>query len=892
MRASRKLFLAGSALATCVAAVGSAFAADMPAPALSAPEAMGWSLDHAAAEFGAQAFIEKPGTSPSNSAAKFNQFGTLTNPVFLNFFDIGGQGQDYKYTFEALGKNVGTDNQEYEVDLYQPGQQYLNLGWYEVPDLRSNTALTPFYGVGSSSLWVPPTVVQQLYKGIFNGGTYANGPGNNSTVPVQNQTLGIPPGTTVKQPFGCYLPGQTGTLACKKGVTPVQTTVLGNVHTINLGLQRDAGEIDYRWTPTPNWDFQAGYTNEHRYGTQEQGFLFSSSTTTPMAAVPAPVDDYTQTAFISGEYYGISPWGMKWNGLVKYSASIYTDSLDSFTAMNPFGGPGSPVSGVPDSPVANIGTKPNSYGWGQMGTEPNNASNMVTAQVGVDLPGFTRNRYMGTFSFNGMTQNESFMPMTINSAGLTGFYPLTLKTNGAIATGQYLAPVPRSSLDGQVDTMLFNNVLTTQILPSLQNKLSYRYYSYDNNTSGFSLANWIVNDSAIASSSASSVGGGSYAPHTALFQSYTKQDAAEQLTWNPASWATIGGSVGWEQYDYSQSAANMTNEFQAKLFATGHPTDWLTIRFNDLLGWRTVSNYNWQQFIGNVMLAGVSPTATGMVENPYLRDFDLASRDRNAGTVYFDITTPVAGLTVTPNVGWRYDYYPPDPAMLNAAGGNGLGLNSDYHWNAGIEADWAFNSSVSVVGSYQFENIEQTLTGTSSSNSNFTTQSLYNSRMGENVNTWMLGATFQLIPDRLALKVSGTYELAQGQWLTGPDQNCLANTPGTGGLPSTGTACGVASPGNPAYPDTNTNYSHIDASLTYKVDPAYLVQFGKGEVYLQLKYMYERNDVTNWQTSGLTPYMYSTLNSSTVSFKDMIFMAGDNPNYTAQAIMASLMVKW
>ena len=27
-------------------------------------------------------------------------------------------------------------------------------------------------------------------------------------------------------------------------------------------------------------------------------------------------------------------------------------------------------------------------------------------------------------------------------------------------------------------------------------------------------------------------------------------------------------------------------------------------------------------------------------------------------------------------------------------------------------------------------------------------------------------------------------------------------------------------------------------------------------------------------------------------FRDMIFMAGDNPNYNAQALMASLMLKW
>ena len=107
-----------------------------------------------------------------------------------------------------------------------------------------------------------------------------------------------------------------------------------------------------------------------------------------------------------------------------------------------------------------------------------------------------------------------------------------------------------------------------------------------------------------------------------------------------------------------------------------------------------------------------------------------------------------------------------------------------------------------------------------------------------------------------------------------------------------GTSCGVVSAGNPAYPPENTTYGHIDASLTYKVDPAFLVQFGKADVYLQLKYMYERNNVTNWQTGNMAPYMYSSLNSSTVAFKDMIFMAGDNPNYTAQAVMASLMVKW
>ena len=276
-----------------------------------------------------------------------------------------------------------------------------------MPDLRSNTALTPYYGVGGTSLFMPPSVVQQLYKGIYNGGTPATGAGNNSTVPVLNQVARRAPPTS-RSAASC--PVRPATIACKKGVTPVQTTVLDNVHRINLGIQRDAGEVDYRWTPSPNWDFQASYSDEHRYGVQEEGMLFSTGTTTPMAAVPMPVDDYTQNASIMGEYYGISPWGMKWNGLVKYNASIYTDSINSFSAMNPFGGPGSPVAGVPNCPIATTTKVNNCYGEGLMGTEPNNASNAVTAQVGVDLPGFTHNRYMGTFSLQRDDAERSVHP--------------------------------------------------------------------------------------------------------------------------------------------------------------------------------------------------------------------------------------------------------------------------------------------------------------------------------------------------------------------------------------------------------------------------------------------------------------------------------------------------
>ena len=872
MSTQRKLLLFG-AIVSATVGVGRVAAAD-ELPTLAQPGAeSGWYTEGEAA-FGGQVFITKPGDKASNSAAKFNEYGDRTNSLSLSSVNFGVVKNDGTFRADLHGSDIGADNQKLELDLQQPGAQYLTLGWYQTPQLRSNTAQTIFGGVGSTDLTVPSNVVQSLYDGIYNStapSSPSTGPGYNSTVPVQHQ---IPGASTSFVPFGCFVPGQTGVLACKPGVTPVQTTINDNEHKINLGIERDRKEIDYRWTANEHWDIQVDYSNEHRFGVQEQGFLFSSSTSTPLAQVPMPVDDWTQDASISAEYSDISPWGMKWNAMLKYGVSLYTDEFSSFSAENPFGGPGSPVSGA--STLCPTGKPsgsspdpaPNCYGVGQMGTAPDNGSQTVMGQVGVDLPGFKSNRYMATLQFTEMTQNQAFIPMTINPG------PFTNNSGAAVA----LAPMPRNGLYGQIDTTLFNNVLATQLTSDLKNKLTYRLYDYNNNTPALTLQNWIVNDSAIAGG-AGTVGGGSYAPHTELLSAYTKQNASDELTWNPTKWSTIGAQTGWEQYRYSEYAANETNEFSEKLFGKITPTDWFSLRAEDVYSWRRYNDYNWAAFVGDLGVAALP----GNPENPWLRDADLANRNRNVANLYADITTPISGLTLTPTAGMRWDDYPSDPSILAQPGGVQLGLRTDHHWNAGLEADWTVNSNVSFVLSYTYEQIRQNMIG-SSSGTNTATTAYYNSNMGEDVNTLTAGANFQIIPDRLALKLSGTYEFAKDNWNTGA-YYCPAGV-------STAN-CGIPSAANPAYPPNNTTFTHLDATLTYKLDPTFVLQLGKGgEAYLQLHYLWEREDVTNWQADSTSTYLYSTLNSSTVAFKDMIFMGGDNPNYNAQAVSASLVVKW
>jgi hypothetical protein len=889
MSAQRELLLVGAVLSAAVGLCNFALADELPTLAQPGSDS-GWYTQGEAA-VGGQVFITKPGDKPSNSAAKFNEYGDRTDSAFLKSLNFALVKSDGTFRLDLHGANIGDDNQKLEADLEQPGSQYVTLGWYKTPQLRSNTAQTIFGGVGSTNLTVPDSVAQALYGGLFPDGTVAHGAGMSNTslfvtngLPTNVATGPNGPYTYANQPYGCFLTSQEGTGACATNQKSIQTTINDNEHKINLGIVRDRKEIDYRWTANDHWNVDVNYSNEHRFGTQEQGFLFSSSTSTPMAQVPMPIDDWTQEATISAEYFDKTPWGGNWNAMLKYGVSLYTDAFSSFTAENPFGGPGNlngagtlcPIS--PSKTVPNPG--PNCYGVGEMGTSPDSAAQTVSGQLGVDLPGFKSNRYMATLQFTEMTQNDAFIPMTINP-GITSGVSSSGAPCNAVTPCYYdnkdqklvaLAQMPRNSLNGKVDTTLFNNVLTTQFTTDLRNKLSYRIYDYQNNTPAFTLQNWVVNDTAIASSGSTSVGSGAYAPHTSLLQSYIKQNAADELTWRAASWATVGENSGWEQYRYSESAADVTNEYSEKVFGRFTPTDWFALRVDDTYSWRRYDNYNWAAFVGNLGVASAT-------ESPFLRDLDLANRNRDVANLYADITTPISGLTITPTAGLRWDDYPTDPSIL-AAGGMQLGLRTDHTWNVGVEADWTINSNVSFVLAYTYERIAQTMIGSQAAGQ------YYGGSMGEAVNTLTAGANFQIIPDRLALKLNGTYELANDAWGTGPLAGCLAANH------SNGQNCGVVSPGNPGYPSENTQFFHVDATATYKVDPSYLLQFGKGEAYLQLQYTWERNSVTNWQADSAATYLYSTLNSSTIAFKDMIFMAGDNPNYNAQAVAASLIVKW
>ena len=237
------------------------------------------------------------------------------------------------------------------------------------------------------------------------------------------------------------------------------------------------------------------------------------------------------------------------------------------------------ATGTPTAPLA------------MMSTPPNNQMNGVTGTFGADLP--LNSRYMGTVSYSGMRQNDQFLPFSINpgvpfpDAVWIRYQKFTTGTRS-----NSLAALPAQSLNGSINTLLVNNVVTTQVTSDLKTKVSYRYYDYDNQTPQLQISDWIIADATSAKSTTNS-----YAPVNPLMVGYIKQNGAAEATYRPVNSVNLGASYGVEHYDFTRFDASSTTENTVKLYGDWKPATWVTARASGSYGERRASDYD---YLGNV----------------------------------------------------------------------------------------------------------------------------------------------------------------------------------------------------------------------------------------------------------------------------------------------------
>ncbi len=641
------------------------------------------------------------------------------------------------------------------------------------------------------------------------------------------------------------LPAGCASRANATAAVVTSTNCLGP--TTDVGIRRDTASVEYRWTPTDSWDVRANLSNMQRSGTQVDGVVGMGPAGFPFGPnqVIKPVSDTTQNFGVNGEYAGTSLWQQKYTVKVGYVGSTYNDSLSSYTVQNPYC-TGNSCESATLSP------------FDRLSTPPSNQMNAATSTFAADLP--FKSRYVGTVNYTAMTQNAAFIPMTANPnapAAVAGILP-TL--NG----------VRQSSLNGDIDTLLSNNVLTTNFTPDLTSKASYRYYDFQNNTPQLMLGTpgsttaWVSYDQNAASERAIQT----------LSIAYIKQNAGEELTWRPSNNWHLGVGYGYERYDYTQADATSTTENSGKVFADWKPTNWVTFRSSGYYSDRTADNYNYLANVGSIQFPGSTPAQNAYYYNPSYMQMMIDGRQRTKANFAVDVVV-IRGLTITPTFKYQDDHYGLNPLSQE-------GLTDSSSWNGGVDVTYVFNPDTAITVGYLKEFYNQQLYGLSSTSNSAVlgVGGVFSANTSDHstVDTITAALRYAAIPNKLDFEFRYTESLAVDA------QRLLLGTAANGGNPTCPATQAPVT--NCQFPDVTTAFQRLEATAIYTFDHDLVSRLGlKGQVKAKLRYAWERNAVTNWQNDPLAPY-------SPIVTTQGIWLASDNPNYNVHLLMGSLAYAW
>lgn len=199
------------------------------------------------------------------------------------------------------------------------------------------------------------------------------------------------------------------------------------------------------------WEVAFDFKRDKKDGDRLIGGVFGSNGGNPRAAIlPEPLD-YTTDQFEAIARYVAPKLQLQFG----YYGSLFKNDHRSLAWQNPYDN----TAWLPLMVNAGYG-QPGE--WGQLSLPPDNQFHQINASGSYQFSKDTR--LSGAFSYGRMTQDEKFLPYTINPTILLS------------------SPLPRNSLDGKINTTHASLKFNTKLAPTLFFNASYRYDDRDNKT--------------------------------------------------------------------------------------------------------------------------------------------------------------------------------------------------------------------------------------------------------------------------------------------------------------------------------------------------------------------------------------------------------------------------
>ena len=223
----------------------------------------------------------------------------------------------------------------------------------------------------------------------------------------------------------------------------------GDLKRTPLKTERDRTGASFSYLPSRRWELSGFARHEEKEGTKDLGATFGFSQT---VILPVPFKYETDDFGVNLGYTGD-----KFQAQLSYTASMFKSEEAATLWRNPFEDAASDTA------------------WGRMAEAPDNEFHQISAILGYQLLPSTR--IGARFARGRMTQDDDFLPYTINPAITTSTLPAT-------------------SLDGKVDTTLASLEVNSQPLQQLRLDGSYTYSDRDNKSS-VNVYDYVVTDTAL-----------------------------------------------------------------------------------------------------------------------------------------------------------------------------------------------------------------------------------------------------------------------------------------------------------------------------------------------------------------------------------------------------------
>jgi MtrB/PioB family decaheme-associated outer membrane protein len=407
----------------------------------------------------------------------------------------------------------------------------------------------------------------------------------------------------------------------------ILTDYLNHARPLDLGLRTDALGARLKGRPGQGFRFEIDGSRRNRSGYKAYGGSFGFGnvveTAEPIRQSMAQGEarlSYTKKKLTVEGLFGVS-------------------AFDNHVSTLTFDNPNRLVDSVSASSRGRIDLYPDNRQW------------RAGFNLNLQLP--HRSSLDGAVEFARSTQNDPWLPYTINSA-------LFARTDSF--------PLPGTSTDAKADLRTVNVRLTSHPFSRLGTTLRFRDTKYDNKTKSYELAGQAPYDGSWAAGPV----------ETTPFGNEQLVSGAD-VDWSPIRQVGIYGTAEFTHREHTYREILADNERAGEGKIVLRPKTWLT----------AMGRYRYGDRDADELAADAYLSETGALEEqPGLRRFDVASRIQNLGEASLS-WTGVSSVALSLN--YRY--------MRNEYHDTPLGLQDDLQRSGALDLTFAPNDRIDLMGS-------------------------------------------------------------------------------------------------------------------------------------------------------------------------------------------------